>query len=72
VGPRTSLDILRREKVVASAQIRNLDSPAPSVVTVQAFCELNKSSGHTVLHLVGPDSIPRPVCLVFVVNTVAL
>jgi hypothetical protein len=48
VGPRMGLDILRREKVVASARIQTLDLPAPSIVTVQAFCELNKSSGHTV------------------------
>jgi hypothetical protein len=72
VGPRMDLDILRREKVVSSARIRTPDRPALSVVAVQDFCELNKSSGHTVRHSVGPGSIPRPVCLVFVVHKVAL
>jgi hypothetical protein len=59
VGPRTDLDIWRRENVVASARIRTLDRPAPSVVTVQALCELNRSSGDTVRHRVGPGSIPE-------------
>ena len=72
MGPRTGLDFWRRVKVVASARIRTLDRPALSVVAVQAFCELNKSAGHTAPHRVGPGSIPRPVCLLFVVHTVAL